>query len=212
MTTYERAKEILAYLRKHYHEVGPFVKWSNRLELLIATVLSAQCTDRKVNEVTATLFPKYRTAHDYANADLAVLEREVWQTGFYRSKAKYLKGIGRILVDEHGGEVPDSVEKLLRLPGVAKKTAYLVLAKGFGKNVGVAVDTHVKRVAPRLGLTKSRAPDGMSRDLAAVLDAEDYLAINEYLITHGRAICKPKPLCGECPLKDICPSAEKFLS
>jgi endonuclease-3 len=207
-----RAKEILRRLRKAYPETGPFVLWSNPLELVVGTMLSAQCTDERVNMVTSILFKKYRTAAEYAAAPLSVLEREIYSTGFYRNKAKHLKGIGKLLVERFGGEVPQTLGGLLELPGVSNKTAYIVLSKAFGKNVGVAVDTHVFRVAPRLGLSDAKTPERMSADLSERFTPKDYLLVNELFITHGRALCSPrKPKCAECPLQDICPASAGFL-
>ena len=206
-----RAREALRRLRRTYREPGEFVRWKIPLELVIGTVLSAQCTDKNVNEVTKKLFKKYRTARAYARARLPVLEREIHSTGLYRSKARYLKGIGQILERDHKGAVPASLGDLLKLPGVSFKTAYLIMAKAFGKNTGIAVDTHVSRVAPRLGLTRPRDAKKMGDDLETLYEPKDYLDVNEYLIMHGRAICKPRPLCGQCVLRDIYPSAKKFL-
>ncbi len=207
MSNKKRVRKILGRLRKTYKITGPFVNWSNNLELLIGTVLSAQCTDKRVNIVTKHLFSKYKTAQDYASADLKTLEQEVYSTGFYKNKAKNIKKIGEILVSRHGGRVPSDLNCLLELPGVSHKTAYLVLAKGYGINVGVSVDTHVKRLAFRLGLTEEpKNTDKISRDLGDILDSsDDYLAINEYFITHGRAVCVSTPKCNECVLRDICP-------
>ena len=206
MSTKDRALEILRRLKKAYPIPGPFVAWSNPLELVVGTVLSAQCTDERVNRVTEKLFKKYRTASDYANANLTELEQDIYQTGFYKSKAKYLKGIGAMLVEKFNGEVPDDFESLLALPGVARKTAHIVMAKAFGKFTGVAVDTHVMRLAPRLGLTKEKEQEKIAKDLEKLFPREEYLHVNEYLITHGRAVCVPrKPKCEECVLRDICP-------
>jgi len=205
----QRAREALKRLRKAYPVTGPFVEWSNPLELVVGTALSAQCTDERVNMVTRELFKKYKTARDYAEADQNALEKEIYSTGFYRNKAKNLRGMGRVLVEEFGGEVPETLEGLLKLPGISNKTAYIVLAKAFGKMEGLAVDTHVFRLAPRLGWSSAKTPEKMSRELAELFPREDYLDVNEYLITHGRAVCSPrKPRCGECVLSDICPSAE----
>lgn len=213
MTTRDRAREILKCLRKAYPKRGPFVEWSTPLELVVGTVLSAQCTDERVNQVTKGLFAKYKTAEDYANADLPTLEREVYSTGFYRNKAKHLRGLGKILVARFGGEVPATLEELLSLPGVSHKTAYIVLSKAFDKHVGVAVDTHVFRLAPRLGLSDAKTADKMSAELGGLFSPKDYLLVNELLITHGRALCVPrKPHCEACPIANICPSSEGFLS
>ncbi len=212
MTKNERAREVLKRLKKEYKKPGPFVGWKTPLELVIGTVLSAQCTDIRVNMVTKSLFRKYRTAQDYARADIRTLEKEIYSTGFYKSKARYLKGIGRLLSEEFAGRVPQKKEDLLRLPGVSHKSANLIMSKLYDEHVGVAVDTHVKRVAPRLGLTKHKDPNRIAKDLEKILDPKDFLSMNEYLITHGRAICKPqRPLCASCVLVDICPSAKKFL-
>lgn len=206
----DHAKEVLRRLEKTYAKPGPFVKWSTPLELVVGTVLSAQCTDERVNRVTKTLFAKYKTARDYALADIDELEQDIYQTGFYKSKAKYLHGIGMLLVENFGGEVPDDFDALLKLPGVARKTAHIVMAKAFGKFTGVAVDTHVMRMAPRLGLTKHFEQEKIARDLEKLFPKEDYLRVNEYIITHGRAICVPrKPKCRECVLLDMCPTGKK---
>lgn len=187
--------------------------WSNPLELVVGTVLSAQCTDKRVNIVVKDLFQKYKTAQDYAQADIATLEKEIYSTGFYRSKAKYLKGIGTILSEKYNGKVPNNLEDLLQLPGVSNKTAYLVLAKAFKKYEGVAVDTHVKRIAPRLGLTnEQKNTDIIARDLGELVGNKDALDINEYLILHGRKVCLGKPKCGECVLKDICPTGKSQIA
>ena len=205
--TKDRAREILNRLKKTYPKPGPFVEWSNPLELVVGTVLSAQCTDERVNRVTKNLFKKYRTAKDYMDADPAELEQDIYQTGFYKSKARYLCGIGTILTEKFDGEVPNDFESILSFPGVARKTAHIVMAKAFGKYTGVAVDTHVMRMAPRLGLTKHVEQEKIAKDLERLFQKEEYLHVNEYLITHGRAICIPrKPKCGECVLLDVCPT------
>jgi endonuclease III len=208
MTKKEQYKEVLKRLSNRYNKTpADFVHWSTPLELLIGTVLSAQCTDKKVNEVTSVIFKKYKTAKAYANADIEILKKEIYQTGFYNSKAKYLVGIGKILNEEHGGEVPQDHEALLKLPGVSNKTANLIMSKAFGINVGVAVDTHVKRISPRLGWTKkTKNVQKIERDLNALIEPKDYLEANEYLILLGRDLCKGKPNCEECPLSDICPT------
>lgn len=211
-TKKEHAREILRRLRKHYTKTpDAFVRWKNSLELVVGTVLSAQCTDKKVNEVTRTLFKKYKTAHDYAAARLPTLEKEIHATGFYKSKARYLKGIGELLVHQFRGEVPQMLEELLTLPGVAYKSAYLILAKAFHKSEGIAVDTHVARIAPRLGLSKNTAPEKIGKDVERFFPPKDYLDVNEYFILHGRALCTAKPKCSACPLKDLCPYGTKLL-
>jgi len=206
----KRAREILRRLKEAYGtDIGPFVAYSNPLELVMGTILSAQCTDARVNMVTKELFARYTTAADYKNASLAELERIVHPTGFYRQKAKSLKETGRIIDEKFGGEVPRKVEDLLTLRGVSYKTAHLVAAKAFGDNVGVAVDTHVDRLAARLGLSDATDPTVKGRELAALYPRKDYLNVNEYFIMHGRAVCRArKPQCDKCVLADLCPSAE----
>lgn len=203
----KNAQEALKRLKKAYQVTGPFVEWSNPLELVVGTALSAQCTDERVNMVTKELFKKYKTARDYADADQGVLEKEIYSTGFYRNKAKNLRGMGKVLVERFGGKVPDTLEGLLALPGVSNKTAYIVLAKVFGRQEGVAVDTHVFRLAPRLGWSDAKTAEKMSLELGELFPKKDYLDMNEYLITHGRAVCSPRnPKCDICVLADICPS------
>lgn len=198
------AQEILRRLKKEYKTTGPFILWSTPLELLVGTILSAQCTDVRVNLVTKDLFKKYTSAHDYADAELTTLEKEIYSTGFYKNKAKALKESGRIMVADFDGQVPDTLEGLLMLRGVSHKTAYLVLAKIYHKNVGLAVDTHVFRLSKRMGISQKKTPDAMSKELDTIIAPKDYLAWNEYLITHGRAICGRTPHCEQCVLVDIC--------
>jgi len=204
MNKKQRAEEILQLLKKEYKQTGPFIQWSNPLELLIGIILSAQCTDLRVNRVTENLFKKYKTAEDYASADINTLEQEIYSTGFYKAKAKALKETGRIISEDFDGEVPNSLDDLLKLRGVSHKTAYLVLAKVYGKNDGLAVDTHVFRLAKRFGLSDAKSPIIMSRELSKIVEPKNYLEWNEYLITHGRAICGRTPKCDKCVLKNIC--------
>jgi len=211
-TKKKNIREALRRLRKAYPVTGPFVAWSNPLELVVGTALSAQCTDERVNMVTKTLFRKYKTACDYAEADQNVLEKEIYSTGFYHNKAKNLRGMGTVLVERFGGKVPDTLESLLALPGVSNKTAYIVLAKAFGRQEGVAVDTHVFRLAPRLGWSDAKTAEKMSVELGELFPKKDYLDMNEYLITHGRAVCSPRnPKCDICVLSDICPGRLRFV-
>lgn len=205
------AHTILSRLKRNYTRTdADFVAWKTPLQLLVATVLSAQCTDKKVNAVSQQLFQKYHTAKDYALADQKILENEIYSLGFYHQKAKYLIGLGKMLVERFSGQIPQNREDLLTLPGVSFKTANLVLTKGFQQACGIAVDTHVRRLSPRLGLTKHSDPNKIAFDLEKLYLPKDYLDVNEYWILHGRKICKPKPLCGQCLLADICPSARKF--
>lgn len=205
----ERAGEILARLREAYPQVRLALDFQSPLQLLMATVLAAQCTDQKVNEVTPPLFRRYPTARDFAAADLAELEEMVRQTGFYRNKARALKNLGITLMAEHGGEVPDAMEPLVALPGVGRKTANVVLGNAFGRNEGIAVDTHVQRLSRRLFLTEEEDPEKIERDLAAVLPREEWTRFALLLQDHGRKVCKArKPECAVCPVADLCPSAE----
>ena len=205
----ERAGEILARLRREYPETRLALDFQSPLQLLMATVLAAQCTDQKVNEVTPPLFRRYPTARDFAAADLAELEEMVRQTGFFRNKARALKNLGMTLAAEHGGEVPDSMESLVALPGVGRKTANVVLGNAFGRNEGIAVDTHVQRLSRRLFLTEEEDPEKIERDLVAILPREEWTRFALLLQDHGRKICKARrPECAVCPVADLCPSAE----
>ena len=205
----ERAGEILARLRREYPRTRLALDFQSPLQLLMATVLAAQCTDQKVNEVTPPLFRRYPTARDFAAADLAELEEMVRQTGFFRNKARALKNLGMTLVAEHGGEVPDAMEPLVALPGVGRKTANVLLGNAFGRNEGIAVDTHVQRLSRRLFLTGEEDPEKIERDLTALLPQEEWTRFALLLQDHGRKVCKArKPECAVCPVADLCPSAE----
>jgi len=205
----ERAAEILARLRREFPRTRIALDFQSPLQLLMATVLAAQCTDQKVNEVTPPLFRRYPTARDFAAADLAELEEMVRQTGFYRNKARALKNLGMTLVAEHGGEVPDAMEPLVALPGVGRKTANVVLGNAFGRNEGIAVDTHVQRLSRRFFLTEEEDPEKIERDLVALLPREEWTRFALLLQDHGRKTCKArKPECAVCPVADLCPSAE----
>ncbi len=205
----KRARQIVRLLRREYGPTGTFLNHTNPLQLLVATILSAQCTDKKVNEVTRPLFKKYRSAEDFARADQSVFEQEVRQTGFYRNKAKNIRGTAQKIVTEYRGKVPDTMEELLTLPGVARKTANIVLATAYGKAAGIAVDTHVKRLSGRLGLSTETNPDKIERDLTGIFPQKDWIDINFLLINHGRRICSArKPLCTACVLNSLCPSAD----
>ena len=205
----QRAAEILARLRKTYPEVRLALDFQSPLQLVMATVLAAQCTDERVNQVTPALFRRYPTARDYAAADILELEEMVRTTGFFRNKARALKNLGTALAAEHGGEVPASLERLVALPGVGRKTANVVLGNAFGLNEGVAVDTHVQRLSRRLFLTEETDPEKIERDLMPVLPREEWTRFALLLQDHGRKICKArKPECAICPVADLCPSAE----
>ncbi len=206
-----RVAQIIALLKKNYPDAKVALNYSTPFELLIATILSAQCTDVRVNEVTKTLFKKYRKPDDYVKIKSEELEKDIYSTGFYRNKAKNIKKLSEILVDNFDSEVPDTMEELLTLPGVARKTANIVLSSAFGKNEGIAVDTHVKRVAARLGLTKNTDPDKIEKDLMKIIPKNEWDSFALRLIQHGREICvAKKPKCEVCFLNKICPSAFTF--
>ncbi|HZE96240.1 MAG TPA: endonuclease III [Planctomycetota bacterium] len=210
-STPERLKKIVRTLARVYGDARCALVHSNALELLVATILSAQCTDVRVNLVTAELFKKYRTAKDYADADLKDLEQRIRSTGFYHNKAKSIRGAAKLLVEKHGGEVPDAMEALLELPGVARKTANVVLGTWFKKATGVVVDTHVQRISRRLQLTREVDPKKIERDLMRLLPKEEWIDFSHRVIWHGRRICAArKPKCGECPIAADCPSAGRI--
>jgi len=206
----ERVLEIIRRLRAEYPDVkGTALKWETPLDLLVATILSAQTTDEKVNRVTEHLFKKYRTARDYAEAPLEELEAEISSLTFYRQKARFIKEACKTLVEEYGGEVPRSMEELLKLKGVARKTANIVLSNAYGINEGIAVDTHVARLSRRLGLTQEKNRNKIERDLMELIPQELWFDFTNLIIEHGRRICKArKPRCDECVIRDLCPSAE----
>ena len=208
-----RARNILAGLRKAYPDAHCELNFSNPLELLIATILSAQCTDKRVNIVTAELFKKYRTASDYADAPLAELEQAVKTTGFFRNKAKNIQACCRKLVERHGGEVPRTMEELHALDGVGRKTANVVLGNAFDINVGVVVDTHVSRLSQRLGLTRERTPEKIEQALMKLVPQADWTLFSHWLIWHGRRRCDArKPDCGRCEIRSLCPTGAKVAS
>ena len=203
-----RLKQLLRLLKKAYPEAHCALHHSNPLELLIATMLSAQCTDERVNLVTADLFRKYRTAEDYVNAERAELERDIHSTGFFRNKAKNIQGTCQILSERYNGEVPSTMEELLVLPGVARKTANVVLGNAFGIASGVVVDTHVARLSQRLELTSHEQPEKIEQDLIALTPQKEWIDFSHLLIAHGRAVCKARtPHCAVCPLEAMCPSS-----
>jgi len=203
------ASEVTARLKAEYPDARTELDWSNPLELLVATILSAQTTDVQVNRVTEDLFAKYRSAEDYADAAPEALAEDIRPTGFYRNKTRSLQGMARALVEEHGGEVPRTMTELVALPGVGRKTANVVLGNAFGANEGIVVDTHVRRVSGRLGLTRNQDPVKIEQDLMGSVPEEDWTIFSHLLILHGRRTCKArKPDCPDCILNDICPSAE----
>lgn len=205
-----RLLKIIELLEKEYPKTKIALHYSSPLEILVATILSAQCTDKRVNLVTPSLFKKYKTAKDYANADLAELEQDIKSTGFYRNKAKNIKNASRMIVERFDSQVPQTMEEILMLPGVARKTANIVLSNAYGVIVGIAVDTHVRRLSKRLGLTENTNPDKIEKDLMQIVPKSHWKSITNLLISHGRAVCDArKPKCGICCLNKICPSAFK---
>ena len=206
--TKQRARKIIARLKKEYPDAQCSLNYSNPLELLIATILSAQCTDERVNIVTADLFRKYRSSEDYLKTPLSELENDIRSTGFFRNKAKAIQGACKILSDKHGGSVPDRLEDLIALPGVARKTANVVMGNAFGIASGVVVDTHVARLSRRLGLSEHEQPEKIERDLVELVQKNDWIIFAHLMIYHGRRICKArKPLCEECVIEQLCPSS-----
>jgi endonuclease-3 len=202
------ASEVIVRLKAEYPDARTELDWSNPLELLVATILSAQTTDVQVNRVTESLFSKYRTAEDYADSTPDELEEDIRPTGFYRNKARSVRGMASALVEEHGGEVPRTMSGLVALPGVGRKTANVVLGNAFGVSEGIVVDTHVRRVSGRLGLTESRDPVKIEQELMRLVPEGDWTIFSHLLILHGRRTCKArKPDCPNCILNDICPSA-----
>ena len=203
-----RIGPVIRLLRRHYPRARTALLHSNPLEILVATILSAQCTDARVNTLTPALFRSYPTAEAFARADRAALEARIRPAGFYRNKARSIIGAARKIVEEHGGDVPDTMEKLVALPGVARKTANIVLAAGYGKAEGIAVDTHAGRLSRRLGLSRHEDPVKVERDLLALVPRKDWLDFNVLLVEHGRALCRArKPDCPACFLARLCPSA-----
>jgi len=207
-TDKKKALAVHAELRRLYPDPHHYLKFANPFQLLVATILSAQCTDEKVNEVTAALFRKYPEPADVAGEAVEALEQAVRPTGFYRNKAKAIKGASAAIVERFGGAVPGTMEELLTLPGVARKSANAILQHGFGKVEGVVVDTHVIRVAGRLGWTANADPGKIEQDLMRLFDKKEWRWLPYYLKSHGRAVCRaPAPRCTECTLNPLCPSA-----
>ncbi len=204
----ERVLKIIELLEKKYPNAKTALHYINPLEILVATILSAQCTDKRVNIVTKSLFKKYRAAEDYANADLSELEEDVRSTGFYRNKAKNIKNTARLLVEKYDSQIPNTMEDLIELPGVARKTANIVLSNAYGIIEGIAVDTHVRRLSQRLGLTKNKNPNKIETDLMQNVPKTQWKRITNLLIFHGRNVCiARKPKCKLCSLNELCPSA-----
>ncbi len=199
-------RKLIRGLHELYPDADCELRYSTPLELLVATILSAQCTDARVNKVTETLFAKYPAAADYAAAEAETFEQDIRSTGFYRNKTKLVLGAARRIVEAYGGEVPDTMEELLTLPGVARKTANLVLSTAFGKPSGVVVDTHVRRLSWRLGLSAQKNPGKVEKDLIEIWPRKEWIFMGYAVILHGRRVCKArKPRCEDCGLAEICP-------
>ena len=208
----ERIPDIIKILRKHYPATCTALHFETPLQILVATILSAQCTDVRVNMITPSLFKKYPSAQAFARARQEELEQEIRSTGFFRNKAKNIIAAAQMMCADFGGKVPDTMENLIKLPGVARKTANIVLSSGYKKAEGIAVDTHVKRLSERLGFSTKTNPEKIEQDLLTLVPKKDWLDFNYLLVNHGRAICiARKPKCLECPVQLLCPAAKKFM-
>ncbi len=198
---------IWALLRAEYPDASPELHFNNPLQLLVATILSAQCTDAQVNKVTGILFNKYKSVDDFANANIHELEKDIYSTGFYRNKAKNIRNSALIIISDFDSHIPNTMEEILTLPGVARKTANIVLARGHGVIAGIAVDTHVKRLSYRLGFSGHTDPVKIEKDLMNIIGKKDWEALSMTLILHGRRVCVArKPKCGVCIVNTLCPS------
>jgi endonuclease III len=204
----QRVRQIIRLLKRAYPDAKCSLSHSSPFELLIATILSAQCTDARVNIVTQDLFRKYRKPEDYLKVSEKELQRDIRTTGFFRNKTKSIQGTAQVLTDQYGGHVPETIEELLELPGVARKTANVVLGNAFGISSGVVVDTHVTRLSHRLGLSAEKTANKIEQDLIAIVPKKDWVIFPHLFIAHGRAICKARnPLCAECVVEKVCPSS-----
>jgi endonuclease-3 len=209
----QRAAEIVALLHAQYPDARCSLNFRTPLELLVATMLSAQCTDERVNQVTARVFAKYQSAADYGGAPPEELEQDIKQTGFYRNKAKHVREAAAQIETRFGGEVPRTMDELVSLPGVARKTANVVLGNAYGIVEGVVVDTHVARLSQRLGLSDQEDPARIEQDLMDILPREEWLDFSHLIIYHGRAVCQARrPLCGGCTLASHCPTGQRLLA
>ena len=203
----KRISKIVKILRRTYPRSRTALYYKTPFQILIATILSAQCTDKRVNKITPHLFKKYETVYDFSKAKQSTLEKDIHSTGFYRNKAKNIISSSKRIVEVFKGKVPRTMKELLTLPGVARKTANIVLSSAFEKVEGIAVDTHVKRLSNRLGLTKECIPEKIEKDLMELVPKKDWLDFNYILVDHGRSTCKARsPLCYECVIKKLCPS------
>ena len=206
-----RVKQIIKLLQSRYPGARTALQYRTPLQLLIATILSAQCTDKKVNEITPALFAKYKTAADFAAARQEELEQEVRQTGFFRMKAKNIIAAAKKIVSDFNGRVPETMDELVTLPGIARKTANIVLSSAFHKAEGIAVDVHVARLSGRMGLSSQKDANKIEQDLMACVPRADWIEFNYVMVDHGRAVCTARnPQCGNCVVRDLCPSAGSF--
>ncbi len=204
----KRTRDIIRRLKRAYPDAKTALNHSNPFELLIATILSAQSTDARVNIVTADLFRKYKKPEDYLKVSPRELEKDIHSTGFFRNKTKSIQGTAKLLTEEYGGEVPRTMDELLELPGVARKTANVVLGNAFGIKAGVVVDTHVTRLSHRLGLSQEKTAEKIEQDLIPIVPKKDWVLFPHLMIYHGRQICKARnPLCAECEIEKLCPSS-----
>ena len=204
----KRTRDIIRRLKRAYPGAKCSLTHSNSFELLVATILSAQSTDDRVNIVTADLFRKYKKAEDYLKVPPSELEKDIHSTGFFRNKTKSIQGTAKLLTEEYGGEVPHTMDELLELPGVARKTANVVLGNAFGIKAGVVVDTHVTRLSHRLGLSQEKTAEKIEQDLIPIVPKKDWVIFPHLMIYHGRKICKARnPLCAECTIEKFCPSS-----
>lgn len=203
-----RTREVIRRLKRAYPDAKCSLNYSTPFELLVATILSAQCTDERVNMVTADLFRKYRKPEDYLKVSPRELEKDIQSTGFFRNKTKSIQGTSKVLTEEYGGEVPHTMDELLELPGVARKTANVVLGNAFDIKSGVVVDTHVTRLSHRLDLSREKTAEKIEQDLIVIVPKRDWVIFPHLMIAHGRKICKARnPLCAECPVEKLCPSS-----
>lgn len=207
----ERISQIVQILSREYPQSRTALSFDTPFQILVATILSAQCTDARVNMITPSLFKKYQSPSDFSRAKPEELQEEIRSTGFFRNKSKNIILASRKIVEDFDGKVPDSMEKLLTLPGVARKTANIVLSSGYGRAEGIAVDTHVQRLSRRMGLSQEKNPDKIELDLLRLIPKKDWLDFNYIFVNHGRSVCQArKPHCRECQVKSLCPSAMEF--
>jgi endonuclease III len=204
----KRVRKIILRLKRAYPDARCSLNYTNPFELLVATILSAQCTDDRVNIVTADLFRKYRKPDDYLKVSPRELEKDIQSTGFFRNKTKSIQGTSKVLTEKYGGQVPQTMDELLELPGVARKTANVVLGNAFGIKSGIVVDTHVTRLSLRLGLTKEKDPQKIERELVQIVPKKGWVIFSHLLIAHGRKTCRARnPACADCVVEKLCPSS-----